>query len=208
MRHTYSLFLVGALLIATAARAQEFDAKKYVPVYTLPAPEGWGIERIAFPIEFAPSIPYKGVEDLRFTPGWGFADNKEYWSYTFLWYLDGKPEITPEAEEKNLAAYYTGLIGRNIEQRKIPQEKLFPVKVTMKKVSVEKGDLHTYSGTIEMLDYMAQKPIMLNCIVHVRICPGKDNTFVFHQISPKPMADDVWKAFGKLWTGFDCDKKK
>jgi hypothetical protein len=207
MRAGCFVLFVGAFLLSTIVQAQEFDAEKYVPVYTFPSPEGWGIERFAIPIEFAPSISYKGVEDIRFTPGWGDPKSKEYWSYAFLWYLEGKPDITPEAAEKNLTAYYTGLIGRNIDRRKIPQEKLFPVKVTMKKVSADKGDAQTYSGTIEMLDYMEQKPITLNCVVHVRMCSGKDNTFVFHEISPKPMTDDVWKVFGKLWTGFDCEKK-
>ena len=30
------------------------------------------------------------------------------------------------------------------------------------------SDLETYTGTIEMLDYMQQKPIVLNCMIHLR----------------------------------------
>jgi len=204
-------FIVIALaLISFSLQAQtEFNHDTYKPTYTLPAPEGWGIERFAIPIEFAPTIPYKGVEDVRFAPGWGDPKTEDYWSYAFLWYLDGKVEITPEITEKNLTAYYSGLIGRNIEPRKIPKEKLFPVKVSMKKASTEKGDVKTLSGTIDMLDYMAQKPITFNCIVHVKACPGKENnTYVFTQISPKATTDKIWKDLQKLWTEFDCNQPK
>src|SRR4051812_6700953 len=98
LRTQIYLFSTGALLlIATCTSAQtkpgEFDPGKYVPPYALTAPEGWGVERFAIPIEFAPSIPYKGVEDIRFAPGWSDAKSNEYWTYAFLWYLDGKPAI-------------------------------------------------------------------------------------------------------------------
>ena len=215
MKATYCIKLITAftcaLLTSTGMWAQgtaaEFDAEKYDPSYTLTAPQGWGIERFAIPIEFAPSIPYKGVEDVRFAPGWSDPKSTEYWAYAFLWNLEGNPEITPQATERNLTAYYTGLIGRNIERRKIPKEKLVPVKVTLKKTNAEQGDLQTYSGTIDMLDYMEQKPITLNCSVHVKSCPGKNNTFVFYQISPQPLTSSVWKDLQKLWTSFECNKQ-
>ena len=164
------------------------------------------MHRFAIPIDFAPAIPYKGVEDLRFAPGWSDPKSDEYWTYAFLWYMEGKPDITPQIIEKNLAAYYTGLTGMNIEQRKIPKEKLVPVKVAIRKVSVIEGDLQTYSGTINMLDYMEQKPMTLHCVVHIRSCPGKNNTFVFYELSPQPLTSGVWKALQKIWTTFDCNK--
>ena len=205
-----SFFIVAMLLTSLGALAQttatEFDAEKYEPPYTLAAPQGWGVERFAIPIEFAPTISYKGVEDVRFAPGWSDPGSNEYWTYAFLWYLEGTPEITPQVTEKNLAAYYTGLIERNIERRKIPKEKLFPVKVTLKKTRAEGADLQTYSGTIYMLDYMEQKPITFNCVVHLRSCPGKNNTFVFYQVSPQPLTSDIWKGLQQLWSAFECNR--
>jgi len=210
MRSTYTLPTFVLLLTSFIVRAQTgFDPATYNPPYTLSAPQGWDVERFAIPIEFAPTIPYKGVEDVRFTPGWGNARSNEYWSYAFLWYLEGKPEMNSQIIEKNLNAYYTGLISRNIEPRKIPKEKVFPVKVSVKKIATDPGDLETYSGTIDMLDYMEQKPMTLNCIVHVKACPGKtNNTFIFHQISPRPLTNAVWTDLKKLWTTFDCSQAK
>jgi len=184
----------------------EFDGKKWDAPYTLNFPKGWDIERFLIPIEFAPEIPYKGVEDIRFAPGWGNAKSDEYWSYAFLWYLDGSPEITAEIVANNLKAYYTGLVGRNIEPRKIPADKLVPVKTAIKKVEPDKGDLKTFRGTVYMLDYMEQKPIILNCIVHLKSCPGKNKAFIFNEISPKPYSDTIWQSLNQLWTEFNCDK--
>jgi hypothetical protein len=205
-----TIFLIGTLLLlSTGAWAQEFDPEKYNPPYTLAAPQGWGIERFAFPIEFAPTIAYKGVEDLRFAPGWSDAKSNQYWAYAFLWYLEGHPEITAQITEKNLTAYYSGLVGRNIDKRKIPKEKLVPVKVSLKKTTPDNGDLQTFSGTVDMLDYMAQKPITLHCVVHLRTCAGKtNNTFMFYQLSPQPLTSTVWKDLQKLWTTFDCNQTK
>src|SRR5689334_20852224 len=87
----------------------EFDGKKWEAPYVLDTLQGWDIERFLIPIGFAPSIPYKGVEDIRFTPGWSKKGTSEYWSYAFLWYLDSIQKFDSAIIEKNLVAYYTGL---------------------------------------------------------------------------------------------------
>ena len=191
-------------LITSGTLAQQFDGSNWKAPYTLNFPDGWGVERFLIPIEFAPSIPYKGVEDLRFTPGWGNAKSQEYWSYAFLWYLDELPFTNEATIQTNLNAYYTGLVGRNIEKRKIPSEKLFPVKTSIKEIKTESGDLNTFRGTISMLDYMEQKPITLNCVVHLKSCPGQAKGYLFFEISPRPSNDKIWTSLGLLWESFDC----
>lgn len=200
------LFWVAAVSAYGQSAKPAFDGNKWDAPYSLGFPKGWDVERFLIPIEFAPSIPYKGVEDIRFTPGWGNAGSEEYWSYAFLWYLDNKPELNEKTVADNLAAYYTGLIGRNIEPRKIPANKVLPVKVEMKATRAGAGDLKTFRGSVFMLDYMAQQPITLNCIVHLRFCPGKNNSFIFTEISPKPYGDKLWHNLDKLWTDFSCEK--
>jgi hypothetical protein len=184
----------------------EFDAKTWQPPYTLDQPKGWDVERFPIPIEFAPSIQYRGVEDIRFTPGWSKANTDEYWTYAFLWYLDDSPKMNRKTIEQNLKAYYTGLVGRNIEPRKIPADKVIPTKTSFKKITAGDNDLGTYNGTIEMLDYMEQKPMILNCVVHIKRNKEKNKTFVFYELSPKSFTDRVWLQLNNLWTAFD-DKK-
>lgn len=205
-----NLIIIMLCLISLSTTGQnsknEFDGSKWNPPYMLAIPQGWDVERFLIPIDFAPQISYKGVEDLRFTPGWGNAKSDEYWTYAFLWYLDNAPKTNAKIIARNLKAYYAGLVGRNIEKRKIPAEKIIATKTSIKKVKTDKGDVKTYSGTIYMLDYMEQKPITLNCIVHLKSCSEQSKTFIFYEISPKPFTDNIWQSLKQLWIDFDCKK--
>jgi hypothetical protein len=188
------------------------DPIKFNPVawkapYYLPL-DGWGIERFPMPIDFAPSIPYKGVEDIRFAPGWGESDSENYWTYAFLWHIEGDPTINAEDINRNLNAYYDGLISRNIEKRNIPANMVTKTKTNVHVLNkAEKNDKATYSGRVTMLDYMGKKPMVLNCMIHVAKCPGTDAVIIFHQLSPKPFTDPVWTKLKELWTAFDCKSK-
>ena len=186
---------------------EEFDGKKWEAPYVLDTLKGWGIERFLIPISFAPSIPYKGVEDIRFTPGWAKKATNEYWSYAFLWYLDGTVALDAKTIENNLKAYYTGLIKVNSDSSKIA-DKLFRVTSSIRSRNTEKGDLKTFEGSVTMLDYMSKQPITLNVVIHIRTCAGKDKTFVFHETSPMPYSDDVWTRLHQLWVNFKCEKNR
>ncbi len=182
-----------------------FDGHKWEAPYELPIPKDWTIERFLIPISFAPQIPYKGIEDIRFTPGWGKATSDDYWSYAFLWYLDGDIKMDTKTIETNLKNYYTGLVSVN--GGNIPTEKIIPVKTSFTKVKEEKDDIETYTGTIMMTDYMQQKQITLNCKAHLQSCPGENKTFVFYELSPQAFFHTAWISLDKLWDDFKCKKK-
>ncbi len=183
----------------------EFDGHKWEVPYTLAAPEDWGIERFLVPINFAPQISYKGVEDIRFAPGWAKVKSEEYWSYAFLWYLEGDIKTDIKIIESNLKAYYTGLIASNGSA--IPKEKLIPVITSFKKTRTDNGDSETFIGTVSMLDYMQQKPIILNCKTHLRTCDGENKTFIFYELSPQSFSNNIWLSLDKLWSDFRCLSK-
>lgn len=180
------------------------QASEWQAPYKLTAPKDWGIERFPIPIEFAPQIPYKGVEDIRFAPGWGDVSKEDYWSYCFLWYLDGEAKPDSEKLQQHLKDYYSGLVGRNITRRNIPKEKLVPTIATIIKNQTAKGDEATFLGTVSMLDYMEQKPMVLNCVIHVRTCPGPSKTLVFFELSPKDTSEKIWKDLNSVWENFSC----
>jgi hypothetical protein len=186
----------------------EFDGHKWEAPYELPIPKDWTIERFLVPISFAPQIPYKGVEDIRFTPGWGNVKSDEYWTYAFLWYLDGRPKTDEKIIAENLKSYYTGLIKVNTDSARAASEKPMPVTTSFKKTATDKGDLETYTGSIEMLDYMQRKPITLNCIVHLKVCAESNKTILFYELSPKPFTHNNWLALNQLWSDFNCKKEK
>ncbi len=182
----------------------EFDGHTWKAPYSLPIPKDWTIERFLIPISFAPQIPYKGIEDIRFTPGWGKAKSDQYWSYAFLWYLDGEIKMNAAIVNNNLRAYYTGLIRINRSNTIIG--KMSPVVTTFKETEKEKGDLQTYIGTVKMEDYMTQNPLLLNGKVHVKSCPEDNKTLIFYELSPQALSHPVWQSLDKLWIDFKCKK--
>ncbi len=204
MKYFIAIILSVAFLRLSAQEVnkQEFDGHKWEAPYHLSIPEGFTFERFLVPISFAPSINYKGVEDIRFTPGWANAKSDEYWTYAFLWWLDGTPNFDAAIIESNLKAYYAGLAVAN----NVPAEKRIPVKTSFKETKTAKGDLKSFSGTIEMVDYMTQKPLTLNAVVHLRRCTEENKTVVFYQLSPKPTTHNNWINLNKLWLDFKCKK--
>jgi hypothetical protein len=208
MRSLLILILCLASLNTYAQDAQaEFDGHKWEAPYNLPIPKGWTIERFLIPISFAPQIPYKGVEDIRFSPGWAKVTSDEYWTYAFLWYLDQLPKINAGTLAKNLKAYYTGLIKTNTNNSKASPGKSIPVTTAFYKVTTDKGDMETYNGTIEMLDYMQRKPINLNCIVHLKFYKEMNRAILFYELSPKPFIHNNWAKLNHLWLDFAYKKK-
>ncbi|MGH2566055.1 MAG: hypothetical protein ACRDE5_16170, partial [Ginsengibacter sp.] len=84
-----------------------FDINLWTAPYDFAVPTGWTTEHFSLPPDFAAQIPYKGVEDLRFTPGWGDTTSAEHWTYAFLWWLDGIAKIDESILEQNLKQYYS-----------------------------------------------------------------------------------------------------
>jgi hypothetical protein len=178
-----------------------FDPMSWVAPYKLDAPPHWDTERFPFPIEFAPQIPYKGVEDVRFAPGWADSASEEHWAYAFLWWLEGEPQLTASLLSSHLQDYYTGLVGRNIGPRKIPREKLVPVKVSVKAIATAAGDKATFSGTVAMLDYLTQTPMTLHVLIHWKVLQTPHHTAIFYEVSPRPLDHRIWRQLNDLNTG-------
>jgi hypothetical protein len=205
MKHLSFIFLFAVSITVYGQETNPaFDGHNWEAPYTLPIPSDWTIERFLIPISFAPQIQYKGVEDIRFSPGWGKSSSADYWSYAFLWYLDGDIKMDAATIESNLKAYYEGLI--QINGQAISKEKIIPVETAFKTITKENGDLKTFEGTVKMLDYMTEKPFVLNVKVHVKSCASLKNTYIFYELSPQPYTHSIWKSLNHLWVNFKCRK--
>jgi hypothetical protein len=183
-----------------------FDAHTWQPPYRLMIPAGWTTELFSLPPAFAPQITYKGIEDIRFAPGWEDLKSEEHWTYSFLWWLDGTPAVTVAVLQANLKAYYDGLVAGNITARNIPAAKIVPTTVVVKKIKTAPNDRETYSGTIGMLDYHTAQPMVLNCMIHVKDCGIKTHSAIYFELSPKAFAHAVWKKMDQMGDNFDCEK--
>ncbi|HTI92539.1 MAG TPA: hypothetical protein VL727_18215 [Puia sp.] len=76
--------------------------------------------------------------------------------------------------------------------------------MSVKKVASEPDDAATYTGTVDMLDYMAMKPIRLNFMAHVKSCSDVKHFPVFLELSPKPFEDGLWVELKRGKKGFKC----
>lgn len=208
LRHPNALSIVDEVeCIGWIKRSLDiFDPATWVPPYSLNIPKGWTIERFSLPPDFAPQMSFKGIEDLRFTPGWGDSTSEQYWSYAYLWWLNGKPQVDTLSLQTNLRAYYAGLVGRNIISRQIPAAKQVATNVMVKRIKTGLGDVQTFQGRLHMLDYMTQKPVTLNLLIHVKDCSIENRTAVFVEVSPKPFNHPLWNDFKQLDQSFSCKK--
>lgn len=210
MRHPNSLSIVeeSECIQWIKKSLHIFNPQTFVPPYKLPTLPGWDTELFELPPDFAEGFTYKGVEDIRFTGGWGDSTSTDYWSYAYLWWLDGNVSIDAVNLQTNLTKYYAGLVGRNIEPRHIPSSKIVPTVAAVKKIKTVDNDLATFSGDVHMLDYMMQKPIVLNLVIHVFNCGVPNHTAVFVEVSPSVASHKVWQQFAQIREGFKCSEGK
>lgn len=198
-----ALLCLVVLTVAGQNLPNKIDLHTWKPPYSLMMPTGWTSERFPIPIEFAPQIPYKGVEELRFAPGWGKRSSSDYWSYAYVWWIEGSPTITAAKLQDYLKAYYSGLVAQNNTSRNGLPAKVVPTTASIKKVKTT-GNEAVFSGAIIMLDYMGQSPITLNCLVHIKTCQEQKHTAVFVEISPKPADHVIWKTLHTIQQNFAC----
>ncbi len=177
--------------------------QSWAPPYSFSIPDGWRAERVSLPPPFALRFGLKGMDDLRFPHGWRDPKSDEYWSFAYLLWLDGGQTVDIPVLQDNLKIYYEGLIANAVVRDRISADKLVPVQVKLKKMDAEGEDVETYTGTIGMLDYMAQKPMTLNCVVHMkRNCAG--HIPIIFELSPKEFDHPIWEGLRYMNDKFGC----
>jgi hypothetical protein len=108
------------LVAAIACMAALLAAAQSSPI---PAPKDWREESFTFPLQFAPSIPYEGVEYVRFAPSWTRFDTENGFSYVLLWDVKTRP-VTADDVEDYLEAYFAGLMLNVGRQRKLDDKEI------------------------------------------------------------------------------------
>jgi hypothetical protein len=116
--------------IACAALASACASSPPKP-WTVPA--GWKHEAIPFPLDFAPALGHRGVEELRFAPGFFDASAPGYWSYVFAWRLEDAADLDEPHVEGELQAYFRGLIAAVDDKQEIPEADREQIQVRAKK---------------------------------------------------------------------------
>jgi hypothetical protein len=168
----------------------------------------WRIDpRYAFPLPWAPSIAYHGIEDVAFAPDSDFSDSPEYHSYLFFWWLDGTTAFTAKQLEADMVVYFQGLA----EQR--GRNNGFKPDVTKIAASYhdDPAGAHTlggaagrsFQGIVNIYDTHG-KIITLNSEVVASACPGTNHTAVFFGMSQQPRQEPIWRHIDEVRDSFRC----
>jgi hypothetical protein len=199
----FALAITLAVAVAPAAETTSFR---------WPVPEGWRAETIPFPLDFAKALPLKGVEELRFAPGMFKPDEPGYWSYAFVWWLDGRPAMEAKDVESALTQYFAGLITA------VGQEKGFAIDPAHFRVSIHAVDtpaaklghaVHAFTGTVDSYDGFATgKPIVLTVDVRVWDCVPSGKRAVMVLASPARRSASIWTSLHAREEEFKCHEPR
>jgi hypothetical protein len=196
-----------------AQRDIEADAKERVEPpsapsdaalpFAWPLPAGWRPETIPFPLGFAPSLPYAGVEELRFAPGMFTAGSDDFWTYAFVWWLHGDIAFDATTLNADLATYFSGL-SVAVEQRENFDPHDAAAVAKLSPASAEPGAAR-WVGTVSAYDpFVTHARVELNVEVRVFRCAAQDRTVALFTISPQPDAHAVWTQLAALRDAFRC----
>ena len=188
-----SPYILSVLLLLLTPALIFGQSKQDTLPSILDAPEGWIKERIPFPLSFARALPYQtGFEDLRFAPTWSDSTSDEFWTYAFVWQLEDNPKLRRKKLEKQIKAYYDGLMGVSNS-----------LVLLSKKPKSNSGS--SFMGKMRTKDaFFSQKALTLNLNVQVRYCKKTDRYFVLAHISPKGFGHEIWEKLVRVSVDVDC----
>ncbi|WP_299681499.1 hypothetical protein [uncultured Dokdonia sp.] len=186
-----SLFACVSMISSTFAQEKEL-------LLSIDGP--WRSEQLTFPIAFAPSLDYKGIEEVRFAKGWGTPESEEFWTYTFLWYLDEDPSVTATHLEKDIEAYFNGLmalVGKGSGLTDIPNANVVFVP--------ENSNEGSYIGKAKIFDAFFTKDIQtLNIKAVSGFCEKTNKYTVLFTFSPKTFDHSIWKTLNGITLSKTC----
>ncbi len=167
-----------------------------------PVPPGWDPETIPFPLEFAPDLPYRGVEELRFAPGWAEPNQPGYWSYVMVWWLTAKPVFDAATMGASLTAYFRGL-SRSVGSGK------YQIDTTMfRSELVLDSTTGQLTGRIRSMDaFKTGLPITLNAVIEHRECVKAGRYAVTMMLSPRATTDAIWADLRSTAGALVCEER-
>jgi hypothetical protein len=190
--------------VQPAQPADEPAPREPLP-FTWPLPPGWRSETIPFPLGFAPSLPYRGLEELRFAPGMFDAASEQFWTYAFVWWLEGEVVLDANRLNEELAAYFEGLSAA-VEGSDFDAER---AKVVSRLVAAPSDDSTCthWRGTVSSYDpFATHARIELQLEVESFRCEVQDRTVALFRVSPRPSDDAVWTQLAALRDAFRCSR--
>ena len=168
----------------------------------LKGPASWAFERFDLPPSFAPTIPYNGVEELRFAPGMFNKDTATYFAYAFIAQLDNVIAISQNDISDYLVKYYRGLCSSVAKDRKLVADTT-RVTATIAKNKGLPANETIYNASVHVFGVFADgAPVKLNMEVKVLVNTVARKTYLIFITSPREKTDPVWKKLYEIQRAF------
>lgn len=179
-----------SLLLAHGAAAQ------------VPAPADWRKESFTFPLQFAPSIPYEGVEHVRFAPSWTDFDGERGFTYVFLWDIRRRA-LEPQEIERGLRVYFDGLMEAVTKARKLADPGTV-TRVSLHPITTPKAWAAGYAGRLWTWNGFSKgEDLALHLEVAMRDC-GAERTQAFFAFSRAPREHAAWRELREVREATPC----
>lgn len=172
--------LTSTLVCVLAALVAPRAADELLPA----TPEGWRYERLDLPLDFAPELPYKGFEELRFAPGMFTAGAKDFWSYAFVIQTTTPEKLGARELTTILRSYYGGLCEA------VAAGKGFDFERKSLRIAMEDhGD--RFVASIDMIDaFVTGEPLSLR--LELSVFESPTSTELLGIASPAATDAEVW----------------
>ena len=177
MKH---ILIIITLFCSVHAFAQKHEGKLLKT-----SDDSWKEEIIPMPLHFAPQIPFKGVEEIRFAKGWSKKEDATFWTYAFVWYIDLTTILTTNQLESYMQYYFDGLMTVVNKDK----SKVLPKTVAL---FLEKDDAY-FVGKIQLYDAFHTKDLItLYCTVQQYYCEEQQKSMVLFRLTPKAFGHSIW----------------
>jgi hypothetical protein len=148
------------------------------------------------PPSFSPLLPLSGEEETREPPEADFYDPSSayFFSYLFIWWLTGTPDLSTAALREDLHIYYAGLC---------PSQSATVTLGDPEPAAADAGMLVARrSGTLEATTCLSNPVPIAAVQTSTYECP--DHAAVIVLVSPQPAASQVWTDLVAIRDGFTC----
>jgi hypothetical protein len=171
-----------------------------------PVPNGWRTETIPFPIEFAPTLPYRGFEEVRFHPDFFLPAERGWWTYAVAWACSmDEPAPRSEVLEADLTTYWDGL-ATAVAGAELART--HPCRVRLKPVTEARRAGHAVeqrTGEARVLDpFGSAGPVRLQLEIERWVCPDAGRTMVLALASPRNVRTAEWRSLREVGAALAC----
>lgn len=156
----------------------------------------WRSEKMQLPLPFAPTMTFRGLDELRFSPGMFKGDREDFFSYVFVMSLEPETELDEKVIRKELLIYYRGLAQAVGKATKSAVDKFTLEMKTMLQATrlpeMAKEPAEYYAELIWDEPFVTRQSQKLRLEIQTFRFADSDRKYLFVCASPQPLAHDVW----------------